>query len=150
MPRLASAACFTVFYWISARMTDPKAALRDWSCKPEPPSNSGSILTLCLICFCPSNGPYVGGFALIKAYAPIARRGSFCHPAFCQRCGQPFAYAIGDQLCGSCFAKAPPLPKIQSCLLCGDRSRQLILKKMVTRFISAPYLPAFYKRLSPP
>jgi hypothetical protein len=73
-------------------MTDPKAALRDWSCKPKPPSNSGSILTRCLICFCPSNAPYVGGFVLIKAF----------------------------------------------------------LANMVTRFISTPYLPIFYKRLSPP
>jgi predicted amidophosphoribosyltransferase len=69
---------------------------------------------------------------------------------FCHRCGQLLAYAIGDQLCGSCFAKAPPLPKIRSCFLSSDWSRQLILKKMVTRFISTLYLPAFYKRLSPP
>jgi predicted amidophosphoribosyltransferase len=74
----------------------------------------------------------------------------FVIPPFCQRCGQPLAYAIGDQLCGSCFAKAPPLPKIQSCFLYSDRSRQLILKKMVTRFILTLYLPTFYRRLSPP
>ena len=49
-------------------MTDPKAALRDWSCKPNPPSNSGSILKRFLICFCVKNAPYVGGFVLIKAF----------------------------------------------------------------------------------
>jgi predicted amidophosphoribosyltransferase len=74
----------------------------------------------------------------------------FITSPFCQRCGRLLAYAIGDHLCGSCFAKAPPLLKIRSCFLYNGRSRQLILKKMVTRFISAPYLPAFYKRLSPP
>jgi predicted amidophosphoribosyltransferase len=74
----------------------------------------------------------------------------FITSPFCQRCGQLLAYAIGDHLCGSCFAKAPPLLKIRSCFLYNGRSRQLILKKMVARFISTPYLPAFYKRFSPP
>jgi hypothetical protein len=61
-------------------MTNPKAALRDWSCKPKTPSNSGSILTRCLICFYASNAPYVGGFVLIDAFAPIAGRGWFLSP----------------------------------------------------------------------
>ena len=110
-------------------MTYPTIVLRDWSYKPKAPSNSVSILTRCLICFCPRNAPYVGGFVLIEAYAPLAGGGWLLSPPpFCQRCGQPLAYAIGDQLCGSCLAKAPPLPKIQSCFLYDDPSRQLILK----------------------
>jgi len=71
-------------------MTDPKAALRDWQCKPKPPPNSGSIITLCLICFCPSNAPYVGGFVLIMAFAPIAGRGWFLSPRL-------FANAVGGR-----------------------------------------------------
>ena len=47
---------------------------------------------------------------------------------FCQCCGRPLAYAIGDHLCGSCFAEAPPLAKIQSRFLCDDQSRHLVLK----------------------
>ena len=80
MPRLAPAACFTIFYRLSARMTNLKAALRDWQCKPKPPPDSGSIIPHCLICFCPSNAPYVGGFVLIMAFAPIAGRGWFLSP----------------------------------------------------------------------
>jgi hypothetical protein len=56
-------------------MINPKAALRGWSFKPKPPSNSGSILTRLLICFCPSNAPCVGGFGMIEGFAPIAGRG---------------------------------------------------------------------------
>ena len=52
----------------------------------------------------------------------------FITPHFCQCCGRPLAYAIGDHLCGSCFAKMPPLAEIRSCFLYNDRSRQLILK----------------------
>jgi len=52
----------------------------------------------------------------------------FITPPSCQCCGRPLAYAIGDNLCGSCFAEAPPLAEMRSCFLYNDRSRQLILK----------------------
>ena len=68
----------------------------------------------------------------------------FVTPPFCQRCGQPLAYAIVDHLCGSCFAEATPLPEIHSFVLYNDRSWQLILKfKHVDALHLAPYLPAF-------
>ena len=72
-------------------MTYPTVALRDWSYKPKAPSNSGSILTRCLICFCPRNAPYVGGFVLIEAFEPIAGRGWFLSPHL-------FANAVGGRL----------------------------------------------------
>jgi hypothetical protein len=43
-----------------------------------------------LICFCPSNAPYVGGFVLIMAFAPIAGRGWFLSPRL-------FANAVGGR-----------------------------------------------------
>jgi predicted amidophosphoribosyltransferase len=52
----------------------------------------------------------------------------FITPPFYQRCERPLAHAIGDHLCGSGFAEAPPLPKIQSCFLYNDLSRHLISK----------------------
>jgi hypothetical protein len=67
-------------------MTDPKAVLRDWQCKPKPPTDSGSIITLCLICFCPSNAPYVCGFVLNMAFAPIAGRGWFWRGFYAMGC----------------------------------------------------------------
>ena len=79
------------FYWLSTRMTYPTVVLRDWSYKPKAPSNSGSILTRCFICFCPSNAPYVGGFVLIEAFEPIAGRGWFLSPRL-------FANAVGGRL----------------------------------------------------
>ena len=73
----------------------------------------------------------------------------FITPPFCQCCGRPLAYAIGDHLCGSCFAKAQPLAEIRSCFLYNDQSRQLILKfnhgdalhltSLFTRFLQAPF-----------
>ena len=79
---------------------------------------------------------------LLPKQCPLCRRFCFDHglcadcwqglvfitPPFCQCCGRPLAYAIGDHLCGSCFAKTPPLAEIRSCFLYNDRSRQLILK----------------------
>lgn len=79
---------------------------------------------------------------LLPQQCPLCRRFCFYHglcadcwqglvfitlPS-CQCCGRPLAYAIGDNLCGSCFAEAPPLAEMRSCLLYNDRSRQLILK----------------------
>jgi hypothetical protein len=46
------------------------------------PSNSDSIIRRCLICFCPSNAPYVGDFVLLMAFAPITGRDWFYHSAF--------------------------------------------------------------------
>ena len=73
----------------------------------------------------------------------------FITPLFCQCCGRPLAYAIGDHLCGSCFAKAPPLTEIRSCFLYNDRSWQLILKfkhgdalhlsPLFARFLQTPF-----------
>ena len=131
-------------------MTNPKAALRDWQCKPNPPPESDSIIPHCLICFCPSNAHYVGSFVLIMAFVPIAGRGWFLSPPpFCQCCGRLLVYAIGDHLCGSCFAKMPPLAEIRGCFLYNDRSRQLILKfkhgdalhlsPLFARFLKAPF-----------
>ncbi|MDB2639189.1 double zinc ribbon domain-containing protein [Alphaproteobacteria bacterium] len=56
---------------------------------------------------------------LLPKQCPLCRRFCFDHglcadcwqglvfitPPFCQCCGRPLAYAIGDHLCGSCFAK---------------------------------------------
>jgi hypothetical protein len=72
-------------------MTNPKAALKDWQCKPNPPPDSDSIIPHCLICFCPSNAHYVVGFVLIMAFAPIAGRGWFLSPHL-------FANAVGGRL----------------------------------------------------
>jgi hypothetical protein len=76
-------------------MITPKAALRGWQCNPKPPPDSGSIITLCLICFCPSNAPYVVGFVLIMAFAPIAGRGWFLSPRL-------FANAVAGRF--ACYA----------------------------------------------
>ena len=79
---------------------------------------------------------------LLPQQCPLCRRFCFYHglcadcwqglvfitPPSCQCCGRPLAYAIGDNLCGSCFAEAPPLAEMRSCFLYNDRSRQLILK----------------------
>ena len=67
----------------------------------------------------------------------------FITPPFCQRCGQLLAYAIGDHLCGSCFAKAPPLAEIRTCFLNNDRSRQLILK---FKHVDALYFTPLFAR----
>lgn len=109
-------------------MANPKAALRDWQCKPKPPPGSSSIIPHCLICFCPSNARYVGGFVLIMAFAPIAGRGWFLSPHL-------LANAVGGRLpiplaiifAGLILPKCHPWPKSEAAFYI-DRSRQLILK----------------------
>jgi predicted amidophosphoribosyltransferase len=77
----------------------------------------------------PEQCPLCRRFCFDMAFAPIAGRGWFLSPRlFANACGRPLAYAFGDHLCGSCFAKAPPLAKIRSCFVYSDRSRQLVLK----------------------
>jgi hypothetical protein len=96
-------------------MTDPKAALRDWSCKPKPPSNSGSILTRCLICFCPSNAPYIGGFVFVEAFAPIAGRGWVLSPhLFANAASDRLPMPLAIILAGLVSQKHHPCPKSEA------------------------------------
>jgi len=44
-----------------------------------------------LICYCPSNAPYVGAFVFIMVFAPIAGRGWYLSP-------RHLANAVGDRL----------------------------------------------------
>ena len=100
---------------------------------------------------------------LLPQQYPLCRRFCFVHglcancwqglvfitPPFCHCCGRPLAYAIGNHLCGSYFAEAPPLAEIRSCFLYNDRSRQLILKfkhgdalhfnPLFAHFLQAPF-----------
>jgi predicted amidophosphoribosyltransferase len=102
---------------------------------------------------------------LLPKQCPLCRRFCFDHglcadcwqglafitPPFCQCCGRPLAYAIGDHLCGSCFAKMPPLAEIRSCFLYNDPSRQLILKfKHGDALHLTPLFAHFYWHLLPP
>jgi hypothetical protein len=96
-------------------MTNPKAAFRDWQCKPNPPPDSDIIIPHCLICFCPSNAQYVGGFVLIMAFAPIAGRGWFLSPhLFANAMGGCLPMLLAIIFAGLVSPKCHPWPKYEA------------------------------------
>jgi hypothetical protein len=68
-----------------------------------------------LICFCPSNAPYVGLFVLMEAFVPIAGRGWFLSSRlFANALGGRLPMSLAITFAGLVSPKQRPCPKSEA------------------------------------